>query len=167
MSSQLDIVRKDGTIYYKGKRAVLITASLLTALENKIIDIMGPEGARSFFRVVCRDAVTAAMGEKAVGEEGMSRFLEMLKEMGWFKGFSLELNLKDGSARIKLYEPYKELSQHAGETGCLLIESMLLGIMERALVSSDEEIPKLELVPEKCIIKGAPHCEVLIRKLPI
>jgi hypothetical protein len=160
---------REGAIYLGPNRFQLVPTTWLTKIQQEMEEVLGPSGA---YAVIYKASISAGeASSKAlmaqVGDIPVEQKIHALNNIGRLQGWGtptlLEYKEKPLHVKIKFDNTYLSgLWKDADEAKCLYLSSFI-GIMLPIFKEAGLIETELEYEETKCVAKGDPHCEFVVR----
>ncbi len=159
---------EEGYLKLKNQRLLIVSSPWFTAMQLELENTLGAMGAATLIKNAARtwgtrmiDIYTPQVQGKTL-EEKTRHILETYNFKGW--GLSELVELCENPLRIvvrKTYPYYENAYKgSADDSRCYLYFGVMTII---AGFAKSEQSPELEITETKCIAKGDPHCEFVIK----
>ncbi len=160
---------RDGAVMNGPDRHVLVHANYLVGIHREMEAVLGPDGA---FAVIYNAAMrggefVADQLAKQAGAAPLEQVIKMIHDIGtligWGKFTVIEFTEKPVLMRTRHDNSYiTGLWGGASEGKCLFVSAIvgiIIPLLKKAGLATD-----LEYEEYKCVAKGDPHCEFLVRE---
>ena len=174
MSSPLEILKseldyKDGILTHKGARVVIVPFEWLVNLQKEIENIIGSDGAYVLIQKAGRkggEGVAALIDKIFAGapiEEKIRMYLQTATMTGWGKITLEKIELEPLEVKLKYEHSYVEGHyQNESEGKCYYV-STVVSVIE-SLLKNKGFTGELVSEETKCVAKGDPYCEFVIKE---
>ncbi len=164
-----DITYEDGILRQMGKRIVIVPFAWLINLQKEIENILGSDGAYVLIKnasykagIGVANEINAFLKSKSL-EEKIQFYLNIVNTAGWGKVTLVKINKDPLEVVLKYEHSYVEGHyQNESEGKCYYISSVS-AVIEEFMKFEGINYP-LEAIETKCVAKGDPYCEFIIKK---
>jgi len=164
---ELEVV--DTQIMFRDLRLIFCPADWLTGQEKELSNVLGSNALSMLFQKAgefCHSELASIIVDSnpdASTEEQIKAFLSYLKASGWGAAELVEFSLDPVKIGIKVTNSYVVDLMQADEPVCYayggILQAITVFLEEHNLES------ELEYTETKCIARGDPHCEFILKSL--